>query len=112
MIDVRSNEVILTGLSMPHSPRWYRGKLWLLNSGTGDFGYVMRRRALSSRWHSALAICVAWLFTATARWWDCRLSVHTSPQNQNPKGSRPFGFLVNGTTPTLLAPVPEAWGAL
>ncbi len=40
MIDVRSNEVILTGLSMPHSPRWYRGKLWLLNSGTGDFGYV------------------------------------------------------------------------
>jgi len=25
---------------MPHSPRCYRGKLWLLNSGTGEFGYV------------------------------------------------------------------------
>src|SRR5688572_11024876 len=40
VIDVQSNEIVATGLSMPHSPRWYRGKLWLLNSGTGDFGYV------------------------------------------------------------------------
>ncbi len=40
VIDVNSNEVILTGLSMPHSPRWYRDKLWLLNSGTGEFGYA------------------------------------------------------------------------
>ena len=40
VIDVQANEVILTQLSMPHSPRWYRGKLWLLNSGTGEFGYA------------------------------------------------------------------------
>ncbi|MBW4678474.1 MAG: TIGR03032 family protein [Desmonostoc geniculatum HA4340-LM1] len=40
VIDVESNEIVLKGLSMPHSPRWYREKLWLLNSGTGDFGYV------------------------------------------------------------------------
>lgn len=40
VIDVESNEVILRGLSMPHSPRWYQNKLWLLNSGTGEFGYV------------------------------------------------------------------------
>ncbi|WP_318780353.1 TIGR03032 family protein [Atlanticothrix silvestris] len=40
VIDVESNEIVLKGLSMPHSPRWYRDKLWLLNSGTGDFGYV------------------------------------------------------------------------
>ncbi|MCU0537175.1 MAG: TIGR03032 family protein [Hydrococcus sp. Prado102] len=39
-IDVESNEIIATGLSMPHSPRWYKNKLWLLNSGTGEFGYV------------------------------------------------------------------------
>lgn len=39
-IDVESNEIIVTGLSMPHSPRWYKDKLWLLNSGTGEFGYV------------------------------------------------------------------------
>jgi uncharacterized protein (TIGR03032 family) len=40
VIDVESNEIVLKGLSMSHSPRWYRDKLWLLNSGTGDFGYV------------------------------------------------------------------------
>ncbi len=39
-MDIEANEVILTGLSMPHSPRFYRGKLWLLNSGTGEFGYL------------------------------------------------------------------------
>ncbi|WP_193200458.1 TIGR03032 family protein [Nostoc sp. MG11] len=40
VIDVVHNEIIATGLSMPHSPRWYQGKLWLLNSGTGELGYI------------------------------------------------------------------------
>ena len=40
VIHIPSNDIIATGLSMPHSPRWYRGKLWLLNSGSGEFGYV------------------------------------------------------------------------
>ena len=40
VIDVPSSEIIATGLSMPHSPRWYQGRLWLLNSGTGEFGYI------------------------------------------------------------------------
>lgn len=40
VIDIESKEIILTGLSMPHSPRFYQGKLWLLNSGTGFFGTV------------------------------------------------------------------------
>nr|MDZ8063516.1 TIGR03032 family protein [Nostoc sp. EkiNYC01] len=40
VIDVQSNDIIATGLSMPHSPRWYQGKLWLVNAGTGDFGYL------------------------------------------------------------------------
>ncbi len=39
-IDVQSGEIIMQGLSMPHSPRVYRGKLWLLNSGAGEFGAV------------------------------------------------------------------------
>lgn len=39
-IDIQTNEVLATGLSMPHSPRWYRDRLWLLNSGTGYFGHV------------------------------------------------------------------------
>ncbi len=40
VIDIQTQEIVASGLSMPHSPRWYRGKLWLLNSGAGDFGYV------------------------------------------------------------------------
>lgn len=40
VIDVESNDVITTDLSMPHSPRWHNGKLWLLNAGTGEFGFI------------------------------------------------------------------------
>jgi uncharacterized protein (TIGR03032 family) len=40
VMDVRTNEVVLSGLSMPHSPRWHEGRLWLFNSGTGEFGHV------------------------------------------------------------------------
>jgi len=38
--DVRTNAVVLDGLSMPHSPRWHGGKLWLLDSGNGYLGRV------------------------------------------------------------------------
>lgn len=40
VLDVASGEAVCTGLSMPHSPRWYRDRLWVLNSGTGEFGHV------------------------------------------------------------------------
>jgi uncharacterized protein (TIGR03032 family) len=40
VVDVGSNEVLLRGLSMPHSPRWHGGRLWLHNSGGGEFGYA------------------------------------------------------------------------
>lgn len=40
IMDVDSNEIISRGLSMPHSPRWYRDRLWVLHSGTGGFGYI------------------------------------------------------------------------
>ena len=40
VMDVRTNEVVCRGLSMPHSPRLYQDKLWLLEAGTGYFGYV------------------------------------------------------------------------
>ena len=38
VVDVEANEVVLRGLSMPHSPRWnpHDGRLWLLNSGAGE----------------------------------------------------------------------------
>ena len=40
LLDVDSHEIIAQGLSMPHSPRWYNGKLWLLESGEGTIGTV------------------------------------------------------------------------
>jgi uncharacterized protein (TIGR03032 family) len=43
IIDVRSDEIVAEGLSMPHSPRWYREKLWVLNSGTGELGWIDRQ---------------------------------------------------------------------
>jgi uncharacterized protein (TIGR03032 family) len=35
LMDVASNTLVLQGLSMPHSPRWYQGQLWVLESGQG-----------------------------------------------------------------------------
>src|SRR5205809_2165109 len=35
LMDIETNEILLRGLSMPHSPRWYQGKLWVLESGQG-----------------------------------------------------------------------------
>jgi uncharacterized protein (TIGR03032 family) len=35
VIDIESGETVLSGLSMPHSPRWFDGRLWVLESGKG-----------------------------------------------------------------------------
>ena len=40
VMDVPSGEVIARGLCMPHSPRWHGGKLWVLESGTGELQVV------------------------------------------------------------------------
>jgi uncharacterized protein (TIGR03032 family) len=40
VFDLETNQAVLTGLCMPHSPRWYQDRLWLANSGAGQFGYV------------------------------------------------------------------------
>ena len=40
LMEVSSGEVIGRGLSMPHSPRWHDGRLWLLESGTGQLVLV------------------------------------------------------------------------
>ena len=38
--DIVENKIVCEDVYSPHSPRWYNGKLWLLESGTGQFGYV------------------------------------------------------------------------
>jgi uncharacterized protein (TIGR03032 family) len=40
LIDVDTKKVLLRGLSMPHSPRWYGDRLWLLESGYGSISQV------------------------------------------------------------------------
>jgi uncharacterized protein (TIGR03032 family) len=40
LIEVTTGKILLRGLSMPHSPRWYDNRLWVLESGKGGFGYV------------------------------------------------------------------------
>lgn len=36
MMDIRSDEIVGRGLSMPHSPRWHMNQLWFLESGNGS----------------------------------------------------------------------------
>lgn len=57
VIDIQSNEIIATGLSMPHSPRYYQEKLWLHHSGTGEFGYI----DLNSGKFNPIAFCPGYL---------------------------------------------------
>ena len=40
LLEVPSGAVVSQGLSMPHSPRWHGGQLWLLESGRGGLGVM------------------------------------------------------------------------
>jgi uncharacterized protein (TIGR03032 family) len=40
IVDVTDDRVVCSGLSMPHSPRWHDGRLWVLESGTGSLATV------------------------------------------------------------------------
>ena len=40
ILDITTNEPVAEGLSMPHSPRWYDNRLWVLQSGKGTLSTV------------------------------------------------------------------------
>lgn len=40
VLDMETNEPVVTGLSMPHSPRLHQGELYCLQSGAGEFGRI------------------------------------------------------------------------
>lgn len=40
VLEVPSGTVLTDGLSMPHSPRWHAGRLWVLESGVGGLGWL------------------------------------------------------------------------
>lgn len=50
VMDMDTNEVLAEGLSMPHSPRYYQDKLWVLNAGRGEFGYVENKKFVPITW--------------------------------------------------------------
>jgi uncharacterized protein (TIGR03032 family) len=47
LIDIANNVTVATGFSMPHSPRVYQGRVWLLDSGTGRLVIVDPRSGTS-----------------------------------------------------------------
>jgi uncharacterized protein (TIGR03032 family) len=40
VIDLSTGDAIAEGLSMPHSPRWYDGRVWVLESGKGALSTI------------------------------------------------------------------------
>jgi uncharacterized protein (TIGR03032 family) len=57
VLEIPSARIVAEGLSMPHSPRWYRDRLWLHNSGAGEFGSIN----LDSGLFETLAFCPGYL---------------------------------------------------
>lgn len=43
IMDIEKNEFVYEGLSMPHSPRVYQDKLWVLESGRGSLAFLDKK---------------------------------------------------------------------
>jgi uncharacterized protein (TIGR03032 family) len=43
LMDIADNRILCGNLSMPHSPRWHEGRVWVLQSGQGSIGYLDNR---------------------------------------------------------------------
>ena len=91
LIDIESNEIVARGLSMPHSPRWHAGRLWLLGIGHRQPG--LRRpghAAGTSRSCISTASRAAWKWSATWRSSACRKSAKrpSSAASKSPSGCK------------------------
>lgn len=53
LIDVPRNRIVLRGLCLPHSPRWFAGEWWLCDSGRGVLAAV---DAKSDRYESVIEL--------------------------------------------------------
>jgi uncharacterized protein (TIGR03032 family) len=73
LIDVSSGAAISRGLSMPHSPRWHDGRLWLLESGTGQLVVIdpatgrRQRVAELPGFARGLALCGPYAFVGLSK---------------------------------------------
>jgi uncharacterized protein (TIGR03032 family) len=57
LMDIDADEVLLRGLAVPHSPRWFDDTLWLLQSGSG----ILCRVDLTALRCEAVALCPGYL---------------------------------------------------
>ncbi|MEA5490337.1 DUF4915 domain-containing protein, partial [Pseudanabaena sp. CCNP1317] len=48
LFDIQKAEPVVEHISMPHSPRWHRDELWVLQSGTGGLCRVNRHGYLDT----------------------------------------------------------------
>jgi uncharacterized protein (TIGR03032 family) len=76
LIHIPTGELAATGLSMPHSPRWHDGKLWLLNSGTAS--WAGSRTATSTASVPCQALCGDWPLPEVVPWWGSPSCVRPS----------------------------------
>jgi uncharacterized protein (TIGR03032 family) len=77
LLDVPTGEVVVSGLSMPHSPRLYAGRLWACEAGAGTLGVV---DPASGRFEAVAAV------PGFTRW---PRSTSTSAKACSEPGSRP-----------------------
>lgn len=76
IIDIRDNAEVCRKLSMPHSPRWFRDRLWFLDSGRGYFCRLDKEGAEPER----LTFCPG--FLRGLSFWSNYAAVGTSlPRN-------------------------------
>src|SRR6185295_15151443 len=63
---VTNDEIVLGGLTVPHSPRWFNGELWLLETGSG---HICRADLTTGRLER-IAFCPGYLrgFTVVGRY--------------------------------------------
>lgn len=73
VLDTPTGEIVARGLSMPHSPRWHDGRLWILESGTGRLVLVDpatgRRQGVAdlAGFARGLALCGPYAFVGLSR---------------------------------------------
>jgi uncharacterized protein (TIGR03032 family) len=71
LIHVLSGEVVLRGLSMPHSPRLYQGQLYLLDSGRGALVRWIRSPVSRAPSRCYRALRAAWIVSPVMPLWGC-----------------------------------------
>ena len=67
IIDIETDKIVAEGLSMPHSPRWHDGKLWIVNSGTGELGTIN----LKTKKFEPMAFCPGFPAWFSVSQWSC-----------------------------------------